>query len=605
MQQQRVGVTPFRYYNQMMTVTIAGEDATSGIEHFVYNYRNASSVSAVNAQLLEAAIEKAEVIQNGRLFTARFTIPKYVLQGRNQFNGTVDFEAYDYSDNKSGLNDSERIVVDNLVPTVSVTYNDPVREVNGIAYYAGDIDATVEIHEANFYAEDVQISVEKDGQSGYGINANWTENSADVHTGTFRLSEDGDYLLTVNYTDRSGNRMESYTSGQLTIDTQHPGIYVSGLQADSANKEEPYGFTLTVSDSADNLLAGDIVPVLTAVTCDESGNYTTQEVELPAPEMTENQQSYQIQVENLEADGIYTLSCKAKDMADQEYDRMTLENGQEYETVTFSVNRNGSTFRVDEDTADLLDQYYVYQVPQDVVIEEINTDPIEHFAVKMNGKVLTEGSDYTTSVTSADGTWSVRTYSVKKELFVEEGEYHLVVESVDKTDTAAYSDVKNLKLAFVVDQTAPVVVFSGLESGGRYEAQEQTVTAVPTDDGGKLKTFQAVVTDKKGEQKETLITLEGDELETYLAEHDGRISFEIPEGLEQQVTVSCSDHAVKEDGSTNTYNQTFDNVTVSTSKMIIFFANKPLFYGVILVCCAAAAGVIGFVIWKKKKKEEA
>lgn len=604
-QQQRVGVTPFRYYNQMMTVTIAGEDATSGIEHFVYNYRNASGVSAVNAQLLEAAIEKAEVIQNGRLFTARFTIPKYVLQGRNQFNGTVDFEAYDYSDNKSGLNDSERIVVDNLVPTVSVTYNDPVREVNGIAYYAGDIDATVEIHEANFYAEDVQISVAKDGQSGYGINANWTENSADVHTGTFRLSEDGDYLLTVNYTDRSGNRMESYTSGQLTIDTQHPGIYVSGLQADSANKEEPYGFTLTVSDSADNLLAGDIVPVLTAVTCDESGNYTTQEVELPAPEMTENQQSYQIQVENLEADGIYTLSCKAKDMADQEYDRMTLEDGQEYETVTFSVNRNGSTFRVDEDTADLLDQYYVYQVPQDVVIEEINTDPIEHFAVKMNGKVLTEGSDYTTSVTSADGTWSVRTYSVKKELFAEEGEYHLVVESVDKTDTAAYSDVKNLKLAFVVDQTAPVVVFSGLESGGRYEAQEQTVTAVPTDDGGKLKTFQAVVTDKKGEQKETLITLEGDELETYLAEHDGRISFEIPEGLEQQVTVSCSDHAVKEDGSTNTYNQTFDNVTVSTSKMIIFFANKPLFYGVILACCAAAAGVIGFVIWKKKKKEEA
>ena len=602
MQQQRVGVTPFRYYNQMMTVTIAGEDATSGIEHFVYNYRNASGVSAVNAQLLEAAIEKAEVIQNGRLFTARFTIPKYVLQGRNQFNGTVDFEAYDYSDNKSGLNDSERIVVDNLVPTVSVTYNDPVREVNGIAYYAGDIDATVEIHEANFYAEDVQISVEKDGQSGYGINANWTENSADVHTGTFRLSEDGDYLITVNYTDRSGNRMETYTSGQLTIDTQHPGIYVSGLQADSANKEEPYGFTLTVSDSADNLLAGDIAPVLTAVTCDESGNYTTQEVELPAPEMTENQQSYQIQVENLEADGIYTLSCKAKDMADQEYDRMTLEDGQEYETVTFSVNRNGSTFRVDEDTADLLDQYYVYQVPQDVVIEEINTDPIEHYAVKMNGKVLTEGSDYTTNVTSADGTWSVRTYAVKKELFAEEGEYHLVVESVDKTDTAAYSDIKNLKLAFVVDQTAPVVVFSGLESGGRYEAQEQTVTAVPTDDGGKLKTFQAVVTDKKGEQKETLITLKGDELETYLAEHDGRISFEIPEGLEQQVTVSCSDHAVKEDGSTNTYDQTFDNVTVSTSKMIIFFANKPLFYGVILVCCAAAAGVIGFVIWKKKKK---
>ena len=52
------------------------------------------------------------------------------------------------------------------------------------------------------------------------------------------------------------------------------------------------------------------------------------------------------------------------------------------------------------------DRYYVYQVPQDVVIQEINTDPIENYAVKMNGKVLTEGADYTTDVSSADGTWS-------------------------------------------------------------------------------------------------------------------------------------------------------------------------------------------------------
>ena len=601
-QRQNVGITPFRYYNQMMTVTISGDDVTSGIEHFVYNYRNGAGVSSVNAQLLEAAIEKAEVVQEGAHFTARFTIPRYVLQGNNQFNGTVDFVAYDYAVNQTGLNDSERIVVDNTAPTVSVTYNDPVQENGGIAYYAGDIDATVEIREANFYAEDVQISVEKDGQSGYGVSANWTDNSADVHTGTFRLSEDGDYLITINYTDRSGNRMETYTSGQLTIDTQHPTIYVSGLQANSANKEDPYGFTLTVSDSADNLQAGDITPVLTAVTCDENGNYIEREMELPSLEMTENNQSYNIQVENLEDDGVYTLSCKAKDLANQEYNLMTLDDGQEYETVTFSVNRNGSTFRVDENTADLLDQYYVYEVPQNVVIEEINTDPIENYVVKMNGNVLKEGSDYTTDTTSGEGTWSVRTYSVKKELFDAEGEYNLVVESVDKTETAAYSDVKNLKIAFVVDQTAPVVVFSGLENGGRYESQEQIVTAVPTDDGGKLKSFQATVMDKKGEQKETLINLSGEELETYLEEHDGQIDFAIPEGLEQQVVVSCTDCAVKEDGSTNAYKETFENVTVSTNKVIIFFANKPLFYGVIIVCCVAAAGIIVFVVWKKKKK---
>ena len=141
---------------------------------------------------------------------------------------------------------SERIVVDNLVPTVSVTYNDPVREVNGIAYYAGDIDATVEIHEANFYAEDVQYHSRKRRSEWIWYQCKLDrEQRRCPYPERFRLSEDGDYLITVNYTDRSGNRMETYTSGQLTIDTQHPGIYVSGLQADSANKEEPYGFTPT------------------------------------------------------------------------------------------------------------------------------------------------------------------------------------------------------------------------------------------------------------------------------------------------------------------------------------------------------------------------
>ena len=176
---QTLGNVPYHYYNQMITVTISGEDETAGIEHFVYSYRNASGVSKVNAELLEAAIERAKITQHGNKFTATFTIPKSVLQSNNQFNGTVEFTAYDFSTNQRDLKDGNRLVIDNIAPTGSVTFNEPVQEVNGISYYSGNIEATIVINEANFYAEDVQISVEKDGGAGTSVSANWTDNSAD------------------------------------------------------------------------------------------------------------------------------------------------------------------------------------------------------------------------------------------------------------------------------------------------------------------------------------------------------------------------------------------------------------------------------------------
>ena len=67
---------------------------------------------------------------------------------------------------------------------------------------------------------------------------------------------------------------------------------------------------------------------------------------------------------------------------------------QEYENVTFSVNRNGSTFLIDNNTEKMLDKYYVYSVENPVVIKEINTDPIEKYVVKLNGTELEAGEDY-------------------------------------------------------------------------------------------------------------------------------------------------------------------------------------------------------------------
>ena len=604
---QTIGALPYRFYKQLVTVTISAEDNTSGVEHFVYSYRKASGVSSVNAELIDAALANSQITKNGSKFTSSFTIPRSALGNNNQFNGTVDFVAHDTATNTTDLKDSSRTVVDNISPTASVTYNKPVQEVNGISYYSGKIDVTVQINEANFYAEDVQISVAKDGANGNAMTASWSNNSTDVHTGTFSLSEDGDYIITINYTDRSTNKMETYTSKQLTIDTKHPTIHVSNIKANSANKDETYGFTITATDTADNFTSKEFKPVLEAVTRSENGSYEKKEIPLGDINTNKNNQEYSITVENLEEDGIYTLTCSAKDLANNEYKKFTLDDGEEYESVSFSINRNGSTFLINKDTENLINQYYVYDVNEDLVISEINTDPVENYTVKLNGKELEEDTEYTTETSSPEDEWSVRKYTIDKDLFDTEGEYNIVVESVDKTETSAYSDVKGLNLSWVVDQTAPIVAVSGLENDGRYKTKEQVVTAIPTDDGGKLKSFKVVVSDKnkKNSSKSgtTLVDLTGDKLEKYLDENDGKVTFKVPEGYQENVRIICTDYAAhKNESETNTYDKVFSKVTVSPSNVVIFYANKPLFYGSIAGVIVVLGGGIIFFIWRRRRE---
>ena len=299
-----------------------------------------------------------------------------------------------------------------------------------------------------------------------------------------------------------------------------------------------------------------------------------------------------------------------KDMSGNEYSKVALSDGKEYDEVRFSVNRNGSTFAVDKNTDTLVNQYYVYSVDEDVVIEEVNVDPVETYVVKLNGEALTEGTDYTSTLSDKAGEWSKRTYVISKELFKSEGEYSIVVESTDKADTTAYSDVKNLNVSFVVDQTAPVLTISGLENGGRYQVEEQTVTVIPTDDGGRLYSIKVIVLNSDGEPlkdangKDISVRFEmsGEEFLTYLTENNGKITFTVPEGLENQVQIICNDCAVNADGETNEYNETYTKVTVSQSRWIIFYANKPLFYGSIAGVILLAGGISFLIFLKKRKK---
>lgn len=598
----------FGYYNAMMTVTITAEDDTSGIYHFAYSYIKGKDVSGVNAELLDQAIKEAEITYDGKKATATFNIPKMVLGADNQFNGTVEFTAFDRSEVSTELKDSTVIVVDNITPTSKITYNAPVQTANGISYYDGDINATIVITEANFDAKDVVVTVTKDGEN-FPINVSWKDDSVDTHTGTFTLTKDGDYIVSVQYKDKSGNTMTSYKSNELTLDATKPTIKVSNIKADSANKDEKYGFVITVNDT--NLDASSLKPVLKAVVQKEEGVYVTVDIDLGNAKTVVNGQTYTYTVEDLPDDGLYTLNCSVKDMSSNGMSQIILDDGESYDQVQFSINRSGSAFGYgNKFSEELVGQYYIYSVDEDVVIVEVNVDPIEEYKVTLNGKELVEGTDYTTIQTSKDGEWSKRTYTIKKALFESEGEYSIIVSSTDKADTTAFSDVKNLSLAFVVDQTKPVLTITGLEAGGRYQTDAQTVTLIPTDEGGRLNSLIVLVMDSNGNPLKddagadisVRFEMAGEELLKHLEDNDGKVTFTIPEGLNNQVKIICNDCAVNAEDLTNEYNELFERVTVSQNQFVIFYANTPLFVGTI-VGVLAVAGLIVFLIKRKGNKK--
>lgn len=573
-------------------VTITAVDATAGVKEFIVT----SSDNTFAERVVAAA-------QNGDTFTASFTIPA-------QYNGKLTVVAVDWAKNENTTEDEQRAIVDTVDPTSDIQLNQEVRTANEVKYFNGDIVMNLSIFEANYayFAENAVITVMKDGQRYEGgVLGNWVR--AATATNTFTLTEDGDYEITVTYHDGSNNQMPTWTSGKLTLDTTVPVITATNIKQNSANKDDTYGFVITVSDI--NLDVETVKPMLNAVVRGEDGLYKTEQIDLGTAQVDADGETVQYTVENLHQDALYTLTCSAKDMSGNETTEILLADGKAYETVNFSINRSGSTFGFGGDaTETLVNQYYVYSVYEDVVLVEVNVDPIETYSVTLNGTELTEGTDYTTEQTSNPGEWSKRTYTIKKDLFAAEGQYSIVVSSTDKTNTTAYSDIKDLAVAFVVDQTAPVLTISGLQEGGRYQTSEQTVTLIPTDEGGRLNSLKITILDsdgnpltaEDGSDISVRVDLSGEELHTYLDENGGMVTFTIPTGLEMQVQVVCNDCAVNAEGLTNEYNELFRRVTVSENWFIIFYANKGAFYGSIGAVVALAAAAVILIRRRKAAK---
>ena len=515
----------------------------------------------------------------------------------------------------------QKFTIDLQDPEIRVSYdpaqNEAAQEKD--VYFNSVREATITVTEHNFDASRVKIDL-KATDHGAPVTAPvlsaWTHNG-NVHTATIRYESDARYSFDVSCADKAGRESADYQEDLFYVDQTPPAVTLEGIVDRSGNSGAGnIGFRLYATDTNFDRFE----PVLTG-SFFRDGKYVTETIDLSGS-ISDIEDGKQLVIENLPEDGIYTLTCTVVDKAGNSFREITRydANGQPYTAeadaatalATFSVNRDGSAFAVDDSTLELLSYYYVQRVQQDVTLIETNANELVEHTLTLNGKELTEGTDYTVELEARDddSDWYRYIYKVDRDLFEAEGLYVVALSSKDSAGNTTYSDYKQVsdvseKAQFVVDRTAPVVAISGMETDGRYQTDRQLVTLMPTDDGGALKSIRVILVDEEGNEKRTLVDLKGEEFKEALEANDGVITFTLEEGLYQNVRIICDDWADPSGEENVIYDETFNNISVSTSSFMIFWANRSLRWGVIGGAGGLGGlGILLLLLKKRKKKDE-
>lgn len=592
----------FGFYNAKVIVTLSATDSISSVNNFKYSYANAAGVSSSNAQLLDQVIEEAGIrySNGGATATTTFEIPRALLGNDNQFNGTVNFDTTDRSGNTTDRSqETRRLVVDNISPTANVDYNAPVQTVDGVSYYDGDITTSVTINEANFYPEDVLISVTRDGQA-HSVSPSWTDSSVDIHVGTFSLSGDGDYMISVLYSDKSNNSMAEYTSDQLTIDTKinEPLLTINGEDPDGKAFKDDLILEFSFEDI--NFESYEISLLRTSY-ASKNVNVTDQFVK-DHINVSENGVSARVDTFDkiAENDGIYTMTISFRDKAGQSIEK----------TVKFTINRFGSVYEYNDYLISLIagDGAYVQKIDEDLMIKEYNADRL--LSQSLNIEILRDGKPQDSSdievspeinnqVSTGDSGWYQYQYAIKKSNFSGDGVYKIVVSSEDATgNNPENTNYDDKSILFRVDSTPPEInSITGLDSNIINQTSVDVNYTVY--DAIGLDSIEVYVDGKEADK----ITDFSNDSNNYSA------SFTLSESSEEQrVRLIVTDLAGNvTDTSSEDFTSAYafnDSVIVSTNALVRWVANKPVFWGSIGVIVAVVIlGIVVIVYVRRKKKE--
>ena len=379
----------------------------------------------------------------------------------------IDLSVTDAAGNRGQAESSERLVIDRTSPEVKITFDTSAP--SGSRFYNKERTARITVTDDNF-REDLlsrRISAMLEGR---GITApaisRWEHNGSE-HTAVVIFTDDGEYSIRAEASDLAGNTSRTAVSDMFIIDTTPPQIKVSGIRDKAAYRDSIYP-VFTATDI--HFLQGSV-----KVEVKGSVNGT---VQIPGTRsVVQGGEVYTMEDIPKEKgnDDVYTIKVTASDQA----------GNLAQETLTISINRFGSSYQTDEQSAAFIEKYY-HMEGENIVVYETNLDEIRGHSVILshNGslKTLEEGTDYKVEKLQGEGSWKRLKYTIFGSCFEEEGLYEVRISTEDAAGNLQDNTTKSLGIKFVVDRTKPVITVSGLEDKGVYNEVSHVFKVACSDD---------------------------------------------------------------------------------------------------------------------------
>lgn len=378
-----------------------------------------------------------------------------------------------------------KLVVDRIAPKVTEKYSDPSAKVGNDRYYNTSATLTLTFEEANFFSEDVKITVSREDGKTPKATVDWNGHDATITI----PAQDGHYTVTANYTDRSGNEMPTFTSERITIDTTAPTIGVSYDNNDLTNE---HYFTDAANETF--FKAGRVATITV-----EEHNFDPEKVtisataadpEAEAPEIsawTTDGDTHTAKVRFL-ADGDYTFDVSAIDIAGNKSGEV--DYGNSAAPKEFTVDTNAEMIVIAPNSV----KEGVAYTYDDVLIPDItiSDENLEGYEITLKGVQRSNTIDLTQQINAlveSEDNLATALLDVFEKTADLDGIYTLTVRSTDRSDNTDEQTVR-----FTVNRFGSVYEYGDglmalIADGGTYNqriGEDLTLTvynASPIDTG--------------------------------------------------------------------------------------------------------------------------